>query len=94
MQKNKDVFSEYKKQVIENLKCLQDNLGSCEEIGMLDEHETIYNEIVDLLDEARGSETISDLSEIITNARVIETNIDSWLSNTGISNTEIIWPQI
>jgi hypothetical protein len=92
--KKKDKFYDYQDQVIDNLETLRINLENCEEMGMQDIEETIYNEIVDLINETKAIDSIIGLSEIISRAKIIETQIDNWYSKEGITNTELTWPQI
>jgi hypothetical protein len=90
----KNPFFEYQHQIIQNLRNLKANLENCEEFGLVDEDEFIYNEIIDLIDETKSTDTLIGLSEIITKAKVIETKLDSWFSNKGITSLELSWPQI
>lgn len=92
--KEKDIFYKYQDQVIENLETLKINLENCEDLGMLDMDETIYNELVDLIEDARAADNLENLSELITRAKTIESNIDSWYSKEGLTNVELSWPLI
>ncbi len=92
--KEEKLFFKYQDQIIDNLETLRINLENCEDAGLIDLDEIIYNEIVDLIEESKSIDTIIGLSEIITRAKVIETRIDSWYSKQGITNIELSWPQI
>lgn len=92
--KQEDIFEKYQDQVIDNLETLRTNLESCEDMGLLDMDEIIYNEIVDLVDETRAIDSLVELSEIIIKAKTIETRIDSWYAKEGITNVELSWPEI
>jgi len=95
MEKNeKHQFLTYQNQIIDNLETLITNLENCEEFGMEDIDDTIYNTISELVDETNSADTILELSEIISRAKVIENNIDSWYSKEGITNIELSWPQL
>jgi hypothetical protein len=94
MKKEEEIFYKYQAQILDNLDNLRINLQNCEDLGMLDMDEVIYNEIVDLIDETKSVDTIEDLSEIITRAKTLETRVDSWFAKEGIENIEFNWPII
>ena len=90
----KDTFSKYQSQVLENLKTLKYNLDKCEQLGMEDLNETIYNELSDLIDLAKTATNINDLEETVFQGKMVETKIDMWYTKEGITNLELTWPEI
>jgi len=92
--KQKNKFFEYQDQIINNLATLRINLENCEEMGMLDIKETIYNQIVDIIEQTKSVDTILGLSDILSKAKDIEAQLDSWYSKEGLTNTALTWPQI
>jgi len=87
-------FIQYQDQIVDNLETLKINLENCEEMGMEDIDDTLYNVILELIDETKSSDTILGLSEIISRAKGIENRIDGWYAKEGITNIELSWPQI
>lgn len=87
-------FLDDKAMIIDNLRSIKSNLEDIEEISLFDPDEALYNEIVSLIDDAKGSDTPSALAEIIQMAKVIETKLDSWFSKEGIETLELSWPQL
>jgi len=87
-------FLKYKDQIIDNLEQLRINLENCEDMGMLDMDDVIYNEIFDLIEEAAAVETLTELSEIVLKAKTVETKVENWYAKEGITNIELTWPQI
>ena len=85
-------FSKDKKQTIANLEQIKYNLDVCINEGMLDPSAHFYNELVDFLEESRLSEEYPELQEVITQAKILETDIDAWLSRKGRTTLSLEWP--
>ena len=94
MNDKKNKFLSDKDLVIDNLQTLKINLEDLKDLGMPDPDETLYNELISMIDDAKASESDLALSEVITRARVIETKLDSYYSHEGIETIELSWPQI
>jgi len=90
----KDNIKNIREKILDNLSILKNNLERCEEAGLEDLDETIYNEIITLEEETRESDDFLEFSNIITNAQTIENKIDSFYSSLGISTIELNWPLI
>ncbi len=88
----KQKFMQVKQQVIDNLEKLRLAVNPYTEEGMPDESAAVYNEIVDLLDEASATELIEELPAIVINAENVEKRLDMWLSDQGIDTMELEWP--
>lgn len=91
--KNNKFFND-KDLVIENLRTLKISLEDLVDVGFSDPNDVIYNELLSMIDDAKGSDSELALSEVIERARVIETKLDSFYSHEGIETTELSWPQI
>jgi hypothetical protein len=85
-------FVQAKSDVIENLEALQLNLNRCVDEGMLDYDSAFYNELSALLEDAHIVKTPEELSEIITLAKTLETDIDAWMSMRGQTTVSLTWP--
>ena len=88
-----DNFIRDKHITMENLKSIQMTLNECTSEGMLDEESQFYNELIELLDEARIVKTYPELAEVITKAKILETDIDAWLSMKRRETLSISWPK-
>ncbi len=87
-------FFDHQAMIIDNLRSIKSNLEEIEEISLFDPDESLYNEILALIDHAKGSDTSSDLAEVIQKAKVIEVKLDSWFSKEGIETLELSWPEL
>lgn len=87
-------FTKDKQDTIANLEAIQMTLNECVNEGMLDEEDQFYNEIIELLDEARIVKTYPELAEVITKAKLLESDIDAWLSMKGRESSSISWAKI
>ena len=87
-------FVKDKHVTIVNLETIQVTLNECINQGMLDEESQFYNELIELLDEARLVKTYPELVEVITKAKTLETDIDVWLSMKRRETHSISWPKI
>jgi len=87
-------FDTDKRDIILNLESIQVTLNVCIEQGMLDEDAQFYNELIELIDEARLVKTYPELEEVITKAKILEEDIDGWLSMNHRETLSISWPKI
>lgn len=89
-----NTFTKDKQDTIVNLETIQVTLNECVNEGMLDEDAQFYNEIIELIVEARLVKTYPELAEVITKAKTLESDIDAWLSMKGRETSSITWPRI
>jgi len=87
-------FFDHQAMIIDNLKSIKSNLEEIEEISLFDSDESLYNEVLALIDNAKGSDTSSELAEIVQKAKVIEAKLDNWFAKEGIETLELSWPDI
>ena len=85
-------FLESKGATVENLRAIQLNLDRCVDQGMVDSNSVYYNELVDLIDEARLSENWDELLEVITKAKTLEVDVAVWLAQHGQTSISLPWP--
>jgi uncharacterized protein YjgD (DUF1641 family) len=85
-------FSQAVSDVMDNLQVLQVALNRAVDEGMIDEGSSYYNELLDLLEDARIVKTWEELMEIISLAKTIEVDIDAWVSLRGATSISLSWP--
>lgn len=83
-----------KKDVLDNLDAIQMSLETCVNEGMIDYNSSYYNELSDLIEDARIVNTWEELMEIIALAKTLETDIDAWFSMHGKTTISLPWPHI
>ena len=81
-----------KEDVIDNLEAIQLNLIRCVDEGMIDLEDTYYNEILDLLEDARIVSAWDELMEIVAKGRTLEIDVAAWLSLHGRTSISLTWP--
>lgn len=87
-------FAQAKSDTMDNLQILQTALDRALDQGMIDYESTYYNELLDLLEDARIVKTWEELMEIISLAKTIEIDIDAWVSLRGGDSMSLNWPKI
>lgn len=85
-------FPDAKDAVLENLQALQFSLTRAVDQGMIDNDSAYENLILNLLDQALAIESWSGLEEIIFEAKILEEDIDTWLSLRGMTTIGLEWP--
>jgi hypothetical protein len=76
----------------ENLEALQINLTRSVDAGMPDMDNAYYNALLTLIDQTADCESWDDLGEVIERAKILETDIDAWLSSHGETTISLPWP--
>lgn len=92
MDKKNIKFLEKADQISSNINLLIFNLENCVEAGMLDDGSSYYNTLEDLMDQITSIDTHEELEEIISQAKIIERQIDSWLATHGQTSISLTWP--
>ena len=87
-------FLEYKAASLDNLVALSVNLIECKDYGYEDMEDMLYNEILDLEDEVKASDSNLELSDVIQKAKTIENKLDYFYETKGISTMSLTWPDI
>lgn len=87
-------FLEAKEDVMENLETVEIMLEQAADQGMIDVDDIFHNELLDLIDDAAIVDSWPELAEIISRAKILEENIDTWLSLKGITTIDLEWPHI
>lgn len=86
------VLPAVRENILENLRILQTRLENATDEGMLDVDDYYYNELSDLMEEAKLAKAAEELSEVVYKAKTIETDIDAWLSQRGYTTIGLEWP--
>jgi hypothetical protein len=87
------IFFKAKETVIENFDDLLALLSKAVEKGMLDPGSALYNECLDLIDDGAILDNWDELEELTARGKVLERDIDSWLSRQGQSSISYTWPK-
>ena len=87
-------FIESRGDIVENLEAIEINLVQCSDEKMFEFQNIYYNQIVDLIEETRNAATWSELSEIISKAKILEIDIANWLARHGRTSLSLPWPKI
>ena len=85
-------FLQSKKELIENLDALEMSLIRCVDEGMIDLEDHYYNEVLDLLEEARVVSSWEELEEVVQLGKTLEVDIAAWLSLHGRTTLSYPWP--
>ena len=86
-------FAESKGDVILNLEAIELNLVQYSDEKMLNFQNTYYNEIVDLVNEARDASTWQELMTVVAKAKILEVDIANWLARHGRASISLPWPK-
>jgi hypothetical protein len=87
-------FNKDKEDTVVNLETIRMTLNECIDEGILDAESDVYNELIELIDQARIVKTYPDLADVITKAKKIETGVDGWLSRKLRETISISWVKI
>lgn len=85
-------FSQTKKATKANLEAIKLILDECVYEGMLDPNAHFYNELLDFLSEVQLAESFAEIEEVIAQAKLLEMDIDAWLSRKGRTTLSLKWP--
>lgn len=93
--KDKEIekFLQVKEDVLNRLEDIRFGIIECEDKGMEDLDSVLYNEMLNLIQEAETIDNYEELSMIIIRAQAIEKNIDTWIANQGGDTLNINWPE-
>ena len=83
-----------KKVARDNLETLRIYLVHCVDEGMLDSDDEFYNKTLGLIDDTSVLTTWDELAELIDRAKVLEQDIDVWLSLHGRTSLSLLWPTV
>lgn len=91
--KNMMAFDVAKGQSMENLAAILLSLSGCINDGKVDYQDTLYNQLVDHIEEISAARNWDELEELIVQSKVLEQDIASWLSRHGKTSYALPWPK-
>ena len=92
MAKNVELL-QAKRSVLENLERIKVDLALCIQDGLSDPSGTDYNEILDLIEDAKIIDNWDDLNEAVVRAKTLEIEIAGWLARHGRTSVSFSWPK-
>ncbi len=95
MNKPKDptAFLLAQEQSAQNLAAIKQTLIGCVDDGMIDLGDTLYNALVEHIEEVSSAENWDELEELIEQSKILEQDIASWLSRHGKTSFALPWPK-
>lgn len=87
-------FLEAKDQCIENLQSLKSALLNCVDHKRIDMEDSLYDQINLRLDGAALIESWEELSMLVDQSKILEEEIDAWLSIHGLTSYSLSWPKV
>lgn len=88
-----ELFLEAKDTAYENLEAIGMSLVQSVDEGMVDLEDSLYNQVLGLMDDASIVSTWDEMEELIAQAKVLEQDIASWLSRHGRTSYSLSWPK-
>lgn len=80
--------------VRENLETIRRSLVRCIEEGMLDIEAEHYNRLLALIADDQVINSWDELEELIDQSKILEQEVDAWLSLHGRTSFSLSWPKI
>ena len=87
------LFLQAKDVVFENLEAIRLSLIRCVDEGMIDMEDTLYNEVLGLIDEADIVKNWGEMEELIARSKTLEQDIAAWLAMHGRTSLSLPWPR-
>jgi hypothetical protein len=81
-----------KKAVRDNLESLRIYLINCVDEGMIDLGDELYNALLALIDDCGIIANWDEMLEVIERSKILEQDIDVWLSLHGRTSLSLSWP--
>jgi hypothetical protein len=85
-------LSDAKHKVYDNLLSLKFYLITCVDEGMIDLGDELYNTILALLEDVGIVANWDEMVELIERSKVLEQDVDVWLSMHGRTSLSLPWP--
>jgi hypothetical protein len=81
-----------KKTILKNLESIKASFLNCINQGMADIDNELYNQMLDLAEDVRVSNSVEELEVLIVRCKSLEKDIDSWLAALGQTSISLVWP--
>lgn len=92
----KDNFVELlraKEQCVENFERLKSALIQCVDEQRVEMEENLYNQTIVCIDGASILETWEEIDNLVFQGKILEEEIDAWLSVHELTSYSLIWPK-
>lgn len=86
-------FSTAKENTLRNLETIQMSLVQCVNEGMLDPDSEQYNDLLDLIVDARIVDNWDELLELATRGKTLEMDVAAFLARLGRTTVSLNWPR-
>lgn len=86
-------FLKAKELCVENLKRLSASLIQCVDEKRVDMEDRLYYQTLDFIDAAPTIESWEELEGLIFQAKILEREVDAWLSLHELTSYSLSWPQ-
>ncbi len=86
-------FFTSKEYAVENLEMLRKAILSCLNAGLTGPEDSFYNQCLSLMDDARIVENWDEMEDLVTRAKLLESDISTWLAIYGQTTISLVWPQ-
>ena len=94
MATKEEKFLEAKEDILNSLANIEISVSQLEEQNILNDSSEFYNQIDDLIENAKVLNNPSELDMVIDRAKVLEKKLDVFLAEKGVSSMEINWPDL
>ena len=94
MATKEEKFLEAKEDILNSLANIEISVSQLEEQHILNDSSEFYNQIDELIENAKVLNNPSELDMVIDRAKVLEKKLDVFLAENGISSIEINWPDL
>lgn len=85
-------FIKAKDLIYGNLEDIRLSLILCVDEGMMDLEDSLYNHLLDLIDDNAVLRTWDEMQALIDRAKILEQDIDAWLAMHGRTTISLTWP--
>ena len=93
MKDETESFLEKKEDILNNITILRFNLETSIDAGFFeDTGSNMYNRIEEIIEQVKNVDTKEELEELVTQAKTIEAQIDTWLLSQGQTTVGLSWP--
>ena len=86
------LFLKAKEICVENLKSMQSSLIQCADDKQVDMEDSLYQRTIVELDGAPAMESWEELEQLIDQSKILERDIDAWLSYHDLTSYSLAWP--
>ena len=86
-------FLQAKDQCVANLNSLMTSLQECVDNKRIDMEDILYDQLIIQLEGATATESWEELNMLIDQSKILEEEIDAWLSIHGLTSYSLSWPR-